>query len=115
MTRLVGVLAAVALVALIGVPASAQTDAPAAPPDPRVGLKAGVRDADVAARGLELVVNVPKPQGFFDPKHPAGEPNPRMSEEDDDKADKPAKDAKAGKDKKGKKDVDADATFFSGL
>jgi hypothetical protein len=42
--------------------------------DPRVGLKAGLRDAGVAARGLELVSSVPKPEGFFDPKEPAGTP-----------------------------------------
>jgi hypothetical protein len=41
--------------------------------DPRVGLKPGLRDAGVAARNLELVTNVPKPAGFFDPKMPAGE------------------------------------------
>ena len=42
--------------------------------DPRVGLKPGLRDAGVAARNMELVANVPKPQGFFDPKAPAGDP-----------------------------------------
>jgi hypothetical protein len=42
--------------------------------DPRVGLKAGLRDAGVAARGLELVSSIPKPEGFFDPKEPAGTP-----------------------------------------
>ena len=41
--------------------------------DPRVGLKPGVRDAGVAARGMELVTNIPKPPGFFDPK-PVVEP-----------------------------------------
>ena len=35
-------------------------------PDPRVGLKAGTTDAGVAARGMELVANVPKPPGFGD-------------------------------------------------
>jgi hypothetical protein len=40
--------------------------------DPRVGLKAGFRDAGVAAHGLELVSTLPKPEGFFDPKEPAG-------------------------------------------
>jgi hypothetical protein len=43
-------------------------------PDPRVGLKPGLRDAGVAARHMELVANLPKPQGFFDPKAPAGDP-----------------------------------------
>ena len=40
--------------------------------DPRVGLKAGFRDAGVAARGLQLISTLPKPEGFFDPKEPAG-------------------------------------------
>src|SRR5262245_33325937 len=42
--------------------------------DPRVGLKAGFRDAGQAARNMELVASVPKPQGFFDPAKPVGEP-----------------------------------------
>ncbi len=44
--------------------------------DPRVGLKPGFRDAGEAALNMELVVLVPKPQGFFDPKVPEGEPIP---------------------------------------
>ncbi|MBI4264243.1 MAG: hypothetical protein HY657_07695 [Acidobacteria bacterium] len=40
--------------------------------DPRVSLKAGFRDAGVAARNLELVATLPKPEGFFDPSAPAG-------------------------------------------
>src|SRR5436190_4408553 len=40
--------------------------------DPRVGLKAGFRDAGQAARGLELVATMPRAEGFFDPKAPAG-------------------------------------------
>jgi hypothetical protein len=46
------------------------------PPDPRVGLKAGLRDAGQAARHMELVASLPKPEGFFDPKTPAGEETP---------------------------------------
>jgi hypothetical protein len=42
--------------------------------DPRVGLKAGLHDAGVAIRNLELVSHLPKPPGFFDPKAPAGNP-----------------------------------------
>jgi hypothetical protein len=42
--------------------------------DPRVGLKAGFRDAGQAAKNLELVASLPKPAGFFDPKAPTGEP-----------------------------------------
>ena len=40
--------------------------------DPRVGLKPGFRDAGVAARNMELVASMPKPDGFFDPKSPEG-------------------------------------------
>jgi hypothetical protein len=50
---------------------SAQQKAPD-PNDPRVGLKPGLRDAGVAARGLELVSTRPRPEGFYDPKNPAG-------------------------------------------
>jgi hypothetical protein len=35
--------------------------------DPRVGLKGGLTDAEFAAKGLELVANLPKPEGFMDP------------------------------------------------
>ncbi len=45
-------------------------------PDPRVGLKAGLRDAGEAARGLERVASLSNPTGFFDPKVPAGEATP---------------------------------------
>src|SRR5207253_2214576 len=44
--------------------------------DPGAGLKAGFMDAGVAARNLELVRTLPKPDGFFDPKSPAGTPTP---------------------------------------
>ena len=44
--------------------------------DPRVGLKAGLRDAGEAARGLERVASLSNPTGFFDPKVPAGEATP---------------------------------------
>ncbi len=42
----------------------------AATSDPRVGLKGGLRDAGVAARNMELLANLPKPDGFFDPDGP---------------------------------------------
>ena len=45
-----------------------------APADPRIGLKAGLRDAGKAAHNMEFVTNLPKPEGFFDPKAPGGEP-----------------------------------------
>jgi hypothetical protein len=44
--------------------------------DPRIGLRAGFRDAGTAARNMELVASLPKPAGFFDPKAPAGFPSP---------------------------------------
>jgi hypothetical protein len=53
-----------------------QHSAAASLADPRVGLKAGLRDAGHAARGMELVASLPKPEGFFDPKAPAGETVP---------------------------------------
>ena len=48
---------------------------PADPKDPRIGLKAGYRDAGVAKFGMELVSSRPRPEGFFDPKEPMGEPS----------------------------------------
>ena len=44
--------------------------------DPRVGLKAGVKDAGIAVKGLELVATQFKPDGFYDPKNPLGDPIP---------------------------------------
>ena len=49
--------------------------------DPRVGLAAGFRDAGEAAHNMELVVNLPKPDGFFDPEAPAGRPRPPRAPE----------------------------------
>jgi hypothetical protein len=63
---------AILLVSLVAT-GDAQERRPASPAsDPRVGLKAGFRDAGQAARNIELLVNVPRPEGFFDPKQPAG-------------------------------------------
>ena len=68
--------AAVAGFAVVGVAtAIAQQKAPD-PNDPRVGLKPGLHDAGVAAKGLELVSTRPRPEGFFDPEHPAGDAMP---------------------------------------
>jgi len=55
---------------------AAQDRAPAAVPDPRVGLKPGFRDAGEAARHMQLVATLPKPDGFFDPNKPAGPATP---------------------------------------
>ena len=75
---------ACAAIALSLVTGGAQERTPEAP-DPRVGLRAGLRDAGVAARNMTLVASLPKPEGFFDPKAPAGLPTPpeRTREEED--------------------------------
>jgi hypothetical protein len=44
--------------------------------DPRVGLKAGLRDAGEAARNMKRIATLPKPEGFFDPSAPGGTPTP---------------------------------------
>ena len=79
MKRFAASLFAVSAVTLaISIDGRAQ-DKPAAPPqstDPRAALKPGFRNAGEVARGLELVSTMPKPQGFFDPKAPAGSPTP---------------------------------------
>jgi hypothetical protein len=68
----------------LGIPGTAQEHPPASN-DPRVGLKAGLRDAGTAARHMERVASVPKPEGFFDPRTPAGPPTPseRTREEEE--------------------------------
>ena len=49
-------------------------DAQGRPADPRIGLKPGLRDAGEAARNMERIASLSKPEGFFDPKAPAGAP-----------------------------------------
>lgn len=71
----VGVLSVVAVVLHAGIPGGAQETVPASG-DPRLELKAGFRDAGIAARNMELVASLSKPEGFFDPKAPAGLPSP---------------------------------------
>jgi len=59
----------------LGVAVAGAQERPASPSnDPRVGLKAGLKDAGVAAKNMELVTSLPKPPGFFDPAEPAGAP-----------------------------------------
>ncbi len=75
-------LVTVAAIAAVQLPAQERAAAPAGPgqanaqADPRVGLKGGFRDAGVASRNMELLANLPKPPGFFDPKAPAGAVSP---------------------------------------
>ena len=75
MTRMRIGLGGVLAVAIGAVMAQAQ-QAPPDSKDPRIGLKPGHTDAGVAARNMELVSNLPKPPGFFDPKAPAGSVTP---------------------------------------
>jgi hypothetical protein len=61
------------LVILLGTTGGAQEKPTAtAATDPRVGLKPGFKDAGQAARHMELVSSMAKPEGFFDAKDPAG-------------------------------------------
>ncbi len=72
--RNVLVLSSSVMFAVVAVHAATPQTEPAK--DPRVGLKPGFHDAGQAARNMELVVMVPKPEGFFDPKAPGGEAVP---------------------------------------
>jgi hypothetical protein len=62
--------------AVLATAAAQAQQAPPDPKDPRIGLKPGHHDAGVAARNMELVSNLPKPPGFFDPAAPAGSVTP---------------------------------------
>jgi hypothetical protein len=66
-TRLVWVAVVIASVVLVG-----RAQDRKAATDPRVGLKAGLKDAGQVARNIELVTTLPKPAGFFDPGSPMG-------------------------------------------
>ncbi|MGE0864782.1 MAG: LVIVD repeat-containing protein [Vicinamibacterales bacterium] len=69
------VFALAAVVVSLAVAGSAQQK-PMDPKDPRTGLKPGLRDAGVAAMGMELVSTRPRAEGFYDPTNPAGEALP---------------------------------------
>ena len=64
--------AAISGIAALGIATVVAQQKPADASDPRVNLKPGLRDAGVAARGMELVSTRPRPEGFYDPKNPAG-------------------------------------------
>lgn len=64
----------IAMIVAAGVAVGYAQVTPSPSPDPRVGLKAGYLDAGIAARNIELIRNIPKPEGFFDPKTPFGRP-----------------------------------------
>ena len=50
-------------------------------PDPRVNLSPGFRDAGEASLNVQLIVSLPKPEGFYDPDNPSGLPNRREADE----------------------------------
>jgi hypothetical protein len=64
------------LVGLVATVVAQQVPAPPLTNDPRVGLKAGLHDAGEAAKNLEKIASLPKPEGFFDPENPAGGASP---------------------------------------
>ena len=51
---------------------AAQQQPPVGTIDARVGLKAGFRDAGEAAKNMEHIASLPKPEGFFDPQRAGG-------------------------------------------
>jgi hypothetical protein len=90
--RLLGISALVVGVAIAG--AAQEPAGNNAKPDPRVGLKPGIKDPGVAASNMELVSALGKPDGFFDPKMPAGEaipPEPPPGSKPDDEKPETAK------------------------
>jgi hypothetical protein len=58
---------ALAAAVAVSISAIGLAQSPAGTPDPRVGLKGGLTDAEVAAKGMELLSSLPKPEGFIDP------------------------------------------------
>jgi hypothetical protein len=65
---------AILCVAIVGM--AQQRETPSTGADPRAGLSPGFRTAGESARNMKLVSSLPKPDGFFDPKAPAGPPAP---------------------------------------
>jgi hypothetical protein len=65
-----------ALLLLIVIEGAAQQQPPVGTIDARVGLKAGFKDAGEAAKNMEHIASLPKPEGFFDPNAPAGRGSP---------------------------------------
>ncbi len=76
MTRLHAVVGGGMFAVVLAAGTAQAQQAPPDPKDPRIGLKPGHTDAGVAAKHMELVSNLPKPPGFFDPKAPAGSVTP---------------------------------------
>jgi hypothetical protein len=64
--RMMAGLALAGAISVSGLLAQGQSAAPP-PPDPRVGLSPGLRDAGIAAKNMALVFAMPKAEGFDDP------------------------------------------------
>ncbi len=64
------------VVIALSVAAVAAQQAPASKTDPRIGLKPGLKDAGEAAKNVEKIATLGKPDGFYDPKAPGGIANP---------------------------------------
>ena len=73
-TRLTVFVVTVLMVSVVG--HAQRPDSRASTTDPRVGLKAGFRDAGLAAKNMVLVATMPKPDGFFNPNEPTGPATP---------------------------------------
>jgi len=65
-------LSCASIIVLVSLAAGLAQERSTSSTDPRVGLKAGFHDAGEAARNMEVIASLPKPEGFFDPKTPAG-------------------------------------------
>ena len=91
-------------------------DSRASTTDPRVGLKAGFRDAGIAAKNMVLVATMPKPDGFFNPNEPTGPATPPEAASDTTAAPPPpptapASSAPAGGDSGGLNFANSDLAF----
>jgi hypothetical protein len=65
-------LSCASIIVLVSLTAGLAQERSTSSTDPRVGLKAGFHNAGEAARNMEVIASLPKPEGFFDPKTPAG-------------------------------------------
>src|SRR5262245_16182889 len=71
----------VILLVCFAIGGAAQQIPPVGTIDNRVGLKAGLHDAGEAAKNMEHIATMPKPEGFFDPTAPAGRGSPPESQQ----------------------------------
>ncbi|MEM6795847.1 MAG: DUF305 domain-containing protein [Acidobacteriota bacterium] len=74
--------------------------------DPRSGLSPGFRDAGYALSNMALVASLPKPDGFFDPRNPAGIPpeKPKDKKEGEEGAEKDEEEEEDKKKKAGEEE-----------